>query len=228
MRTFALSTLLFLGACGGDEQATLTTDDDRPEPIDDDDDDDTDDEPLVDTTDEPSPDTGSDTGLAALGFDGDATVTPEGWSGTERWHTTALSSGTPLCEWSLITEDWATAGQPSPSPSEGVVCDDGDGTPCAFAFDVVFHSGTDTGAGTRCDAFAMPQQGVVGFGFHEDVRYGGVSYGSALMYFLDVSLVYPSLPADTYFDWVPLQGDAELQGDQFHYALELGTIAYVP
>ena len=118
---------------------------------------------------------------------GEATVdTVSGtWVGTESIRIEGVNSGHVFCDLLFQTIDWRS--DPSvggPPPYAAASCDDPDGNPCLFAFSVNLDD--EVVAAGDCSLFGLtppfPLQ-TRPWGYIDDYRVLGVSYGPRLMYF---------------------------------------------
>lgn len=174
-------------------------------------------------------DTANDSGiLVGVTVAGEATITDATWDGTERLLFTNLRDGATVCEYVYTTTDWVRAGQTAAAPASGFDCEDYDGNPCDFAFDVVSHDGVDAQTGPGCAAFSFADSSHTGLGYHSDYHALGSSYGPALMYLLDYALIDPAKPTGVYVYWLGLAVPVAFDGSLLTYELEYGATSYTP
>jgi hypothetical protein len=171
-----------------------------------------------------------DTGRAHLDLFGSGVVSGDTYSGQESYLYTDLRTGRPMCKWTFDTFDWATAGEPGAPPSSALPCTDADGQACDFAFEIRQVNGRYAGA---CSGFDAPPVHAgtdrsVGFGYIDDYSFYGVDLGPFLMYFVDYSTWYPSLPPDEHVNWIALEHPTSFDGTEWHYEIGLGIHRYNP
>lgn len=154
--------------------------------------------------------------------------------GTETLVFADVGTGVSLCEWTFVTEDWATANMAGPSPIQGHPCQDFDGNRCAFAHANRTYRGSETG-GYQCDTLfgintnSFSDLGTRPMGYHDDFRVNGQSYGPLVTYLFDLNVLYPSLPVGVYYYWLGLLGETPTYSNGvFEWELSLGQLPYTP
>lgn len=179
-------------------------------------------------------DTGLVAGIVSYGSQEISGANLETSIGTEAFTITDVGTGVTLCEWTFVTEDWATANMAGRSPIEGFPCQDFDGNRCTFAHANRTYRGVETG-GYQCDAlFGINQAtfsdlGTRPMGYHDDFRVNGQSYGPLMTYLFDLNVLYPSLPPGVYYYWLGLLGEAPTYSNGlFEWELDFGTTPYTP
>jgi len=131
-----------------------------------------------------------DSAVVQLAYVGEVDLS-SGWSGLETttWH--RLGNGQLLCAWQYVSEG---------APSTVAACVDADGEPCGFAFDVTLSEGEEVEG--DCSRFEPlgEQAGPYAYGYIEDYRAGGVSYGPALMFYYRYAAVWTAVPGSVTYE----------------------------